>query len=420
MRGWATTPLGELADFRNGLNYTDADLGSGLAVIGVTDFKNNVIAELGNLAEISLGALPGPHALIHKDDIVFVRSNGNRELIGRSLFVKREPNIPTSHSGFTIRCRFHDVRCIPRFYAYLFRGPIIRQILSAQGGGTNISNLNQGIISKLTVPVPPIDVQRHIASILSCYDNFVENNTRRIAILEEMAQRIFEEWFGRFRAPGVSATDLVESSIGPVPRDWKVVRLNQVITFDPSVQVSRDDLKPFVPMTALPTNSMIVTNIEERTGNSGAKFQNGDTLLARITPCLENGKTGFVDFLPTDTTVSTGSTEFIVMRGKAVPPQFVQMLARSAHFRAHAIASMSGATGRQRVRRESLERFEIALPPTLLLDRFRDVADPIFKLCRTLADANRNLRTQRDLLLPKFTSGEIDVSGAESVMEAAE
>ena len=162
-------------------------------------------------------------------------------------------------------------------------------------------------------------------------------------------------------------------------------------------------------MTSLSTSSMFVGDIEQRDTRNGSKFQNGDTLLARITPCLENGKTGFVDFLDQGA-VEVGSTEFVVMRGRRVPPTFVQLLARSQHFRASAIKSMSGATGRQRVRRESLEQFEMAVPRRALLTEFDAAISPMFKLARVLANQNANLRAQRDLLLPKLISGEIDVS----------
>ncbi len=97
---------------------------------------------------------------------------------------------------------------------------------------------------------------------------------------------------------------------------------------------------------------MLISDVHTKETNSGARFQNGDTLLARITPCLENGKTGYVGFLPSDSDVAHGSTEFIVLRGGSVCSEFVYLLARSNVFRDDAIKSMSGATGRQRVRNE--------------------------------------------------------------------
>jgi type I restriction enzyme S subunit len=305
----------------------------------------------------------------------------------------------------------------PRFMAYL----LSTLDLASYNSGSAQPSLNRNFLYSIAARVPPYDLQTRIASILSAYDDLIENNTRRIAILEEMARRIYEEWFVHFRAPGCEGLPRVDSPLGPIPQGWEVVRLDQIITFDPSVRVAKSEAHTFVPMSSLQQGSMIIAEVEERQGNSGSKFQNGDTLLARITPCLENGKTGFVDFLPTADAVACGSTEFIVMRGKVVPPEFVQLLARDDTFRAHAIASMSGATGRQRVRRESLEQFQIAKPDDGIFRHFASATSPMFKLCRTLANANRNLRAQRDLLLPKLISGEIDVSQAEmEFREAAE
>lgn len=237
---WTRIKLGQIADFRNGLNYTDADLGSGLAVIGVSDFQDRVTVDLGSLSQLSMSALSKPDALVRQSDILFVRSNGNRALIGRSLFVKEKPQLPTSHSGFTIRCRFHDLRCIPRFYAYFFRGPFIRQTLSAHGGGTNIANLNQDILSELDVPLPPIQDQNRIARILSAYDDLIENNTRRGAILEEMARRVFEEWFVHFRALGYEGLLLVDSPLGPIPKGWQSVEVKSIVRRMPNGTIYRD------------------------------------------------------------------------------------------------------------------------------------------------------------------------------------
>ena len=264
----------------------------------------------------------------------------------------------------------------------------------------------------LAVPVslPNLPMQRHIASILSAYDDLIENNTRRIAILEEMARRIYEEWFVRFRFPGHEQVKMVESELGLIPEGWKVVAASDAITINPKVRVPKEGLKPFVPMGSLSENSMLIADIEEREGNSGSKFQNGDTLFARITPCLENGKTGFVQFLPSHDAVAFGSTEFIVLRSRTLCPEYVYALARSDEFRANAIKSMSGATGRQRVKEACFDAFLLAQPDAETLQRYREIAQPMFAMIRKLAAKNANLRATRDLLLPKLISGELDVS----------
>src|SRR5262249_45436683 len=142
-------------------------------------------------------------------------------------------------------------------------------------------------------------------------------------------------------------------------------------------------------------NSMLITDVESRSGNSGSKFQNGDTLFARITPCLENGKTGFVQFLPGSRAVACGSTEFIVLRSRMLTPEFVYLLARSEEFRANAIKSMTGTSGRQRVQERCFDKFKIAKPPATLLNQFSAVVSPSFQLIHYLHLQTNNLRRTR-------------------------
>ena len=282
--------------------------------------------------------------------------------------------------------------------------------LNRHAGGAAQPLVTQTVLKGVPARVPDIPTQRRIASILSAYDDLIENNTRRIAILEKMARRIYEEWFVRFRFPGHEQVKRVESELGLIPEGWKVVAASDAITINPKVRVPKEGLKPFVPMGSLSENSMLITGIEEREGNSGSKFQNGDTLFARITPCLENGKTGFVQFLPSHDAVAFGSTEFIVLRSRTLCPEYVYALARSDEFRANAIKSMSGATGRQRVKEACFDAFLLAQPDAETLQSYREIAQPMFAMIRKLAAKNANLRATRDLLLPKLISGELDVS----------
>ncbi len=269
------------------------------------------------------------------------------------------------------------------------------------------------------VPVPSLSAQRRIASILSAYDDLIENNTRRIAILEEMARRLYEEWFVRFRFPGHENVRMVESELGPVPTGWNVVGASEALEINPKVKVPKDGLKPFLAMNGLSDNAMLIDAHDERIGNSGSKFQNGDILFARITPCLENGKTGFVQFLPSDDAVAFGSTEFIVLRSCTLSPEFVYLLARSDPFRDNAIKSMSGASGRQRVREACFDAFRLPQPDEQTLCAFSAITKPMFQLVYSLSKKNTNLRTTRDLLLPKLISGELDVSALPDPQETA-
>ncbi|MGI8826972.1 MAG: restriction endonuclease subunit S [Chloroflexota bacterium] len=311
-------------------------------------------------------------------------------------------------SNKQMRVRLDPSRADPRFAYHWFAAPSMRRYIAEQNKGSSVPLITLGILRSLPVLLPPLATQHKIAAILSAYDDLIENNTRRITILEEMAQRIYREWFVDFRYPGHEGVPLVDSELGLIPEGWRVCRTSDVIAIDPKTAVPRDTAVPFVPMTSVSETTMHIHALENRTNASGSRFTHGDTLFARITPCLENGKTGHVSFLAPGQ-VAMGSTEFIVLRPRILPAEFVYLLARSQALRGHAIKSMSGATGRQRVRRETFDSYLLPMPPSQLLSRFSDVMRPVFGLSRALFQAANALRTTRDLLLPRLISGEIDV-----------
>ncbi|MFK5915566.1 MAG: restriction endonuclease subunit S [Woeseiaceae bacterium] len=262
--------------------------------------------------------------------------------------------------------------------------------------------------AKIRLPLE-IAQQKIIADTVANYDNLIENNNRRIAILEDMAQSLYQEWFVKFRFPGHQNTKFKESSLGLIPEGWEIKAASKVIDIAPKMSLPKAGKKPFVSMPNVSTTSMVVDEIEMREGNSGTKFINGDTLMARITPCLQNGKTGFVQFLDDINPIGFGSTEFIVMRSKELPPEFVYCLARSDSFRGKAINSMAGADGRQRVKNDCFNSYYLPVPPKINLEQFSEIAMPAFKAVFRLNQKNKNLKKQRDMLLPKLISGNIGI-----------
>lgn len=300
------------------------------------------------------------------------------------------------------------------FLYYALKSPIFGDYIvgTAQGAASQAAVTLESIRA-YKLPLPDLPTQRRIAGILSAYDDLIENNLRRIRILEEMAQSLYREWFVHFRYPrdpseasakagGHESVPLVDSPLGPIPKGWEVKTVPEAVEVKPKLPVPKDSEIPYVPMGALSETSMLIGEIETRAKASGARFQNGDTLFARITPCLENGKTGFVQFLPDDKTICCGSTEFIILRSKTVSPEYVYLMARSEPFRQNAIKSMAGADGRQRVRTESFTQFLLAQPPEELLERFRAITQPQFQPIYSLNRRNQTLRQTRDLLLPKL------------------
>lgn len=289
--------------------------------------------------------------------------------------------------------------------------------LGMQGVSQGAAQDNLSVEKLLTFDfrVPPLPVQRNIAGILSAYDDLIENYERRIRLLETMARALYREWFIHFRFPGHAKLTRAALPLGDIPEGWEVKRVTECVYISPRVIVRREGEKPFVPMGCLSNDSMLIANIESREGNGGAKFQNSDTLFARITPCLENGKTGFVQFLSDAKAVAFGSTEFIVLRSRTLTPEFVYLLARSDEFRGIAIKSMTGATGRQRVQEQCFDDFKIAHPPPILLNRFSALVAPSFRLIYRMHLRIENLRRTRDLLLPRLLWGQLNAGKAMEV-----
>ena len=278
-------------------------------------------------------------------------------------------------------------------------------MINSMTGATGRQRVNNDIFADMEFDFPDLPTQRRIASILSAYDDLIENNRRQIQLLEEAAQRLYREWFVELRFPGYENVEIVDG----VPEGWQVVFLGDVIEFDPKVPLTKDRMKQSVPMAALSASSMVLDQslIENTMSNSGSKFKNGDSLLARITPCLENGKTAFVDCLDCDEG-AVGSTEFIVMRSKNLNPYMVYCIARSDCFRTEAINSMTGSDGRQRAQKDKLKALSYILPPKSLIDRFEQFAQPCFDKIRVLNRQNGFLVKARDKLLPKLMSGEME------------
>ena len=294
-----------------------------------------------------------------------------------------------------------------RYLYYLMQTNYIREkMIKSMVGASGRQRVNNDVFTSIDISFPKIEIQRRIADILSAYDDLIENNRKQIKLLEEAAQRLYKEWFVDLRFPGYEHTKITDG----VPEGWAKCSLGDVIEFDPKVQLAKDRVKQFVPMSALSTSSMVLDMAEfrETTPNSGSKFQNDDTLLARITPCLENGKTAFVHGIQSPEG-AVGSTEYIVMRSKRLNPYMVYLHARTDGFRQSAINSMSGSDGRQRVKADKLQALPYLLPSATVVNQFGQFAAHIFELVFDLNEQTFQTAQARDRLLPKLMSGEVEV-----------
>jgi len=300
----------------------------------------------------------------------------------------------------------------------------------------------------LRIPLPPIEEQQAIACILGALDDKIELNRQMNRTLEEMARAIFKSWFVDFdpvrakaavrrehpswtneqisRAacpnlkPEIAALfpdSFEDSELGEIPKGWKVKPLPELIEVNPTRTLRKGEVAPYLDMANMPTRGHSPDTVIERPFGSGMRFMNGDTLIARITPCLENGKTAFVDFLM-DGQVGWGSTEYIALRPKPpLPAEFAYCLARSDGFRDFAIQSMTGSSGRQRVPAESLAHLRLVDADRSVTELFGRLVQPLFARAGAATRESRTLAALRDALLPKLIRGEIRLKDAERFLK---
>ena len=185
--------------------------------------------------------------------------------------------------------------------------------------------------------------------------------------------------------------------------EWKKVKLKDVIDFNPKEILKKGTIAKYIEMANLQCFQKNILKYEIREYKGGTKFRNGDTLLARITPCLENGKTGFIDFLD-ENEVAFGSTEYIILREKneVTDKNFIYYLSISEGFRNLAIKSMSGTSGRQRVQIDALLEAEIFLPPLIIQKKIAKILSDIDSKIELNNKINNNLEKQAQLIFKSW------------------
>lgn len=289
----------------------------------------------GPVPIISSSGVTGRHNVAKADPPGVV--TGRYGTIGEVFYVE-EPYWPLNTALYVVDFKGND----PRFAAYLLRN-LLKNYKSEKAA---VPGVDRNVLHLLKVRTTERREQERIVAVLSAYDDLIENNRRRIALLEEAARMLYREWFVHFRFPGHEHVKITDG----LPEGWERVSASEAFEVNPSTPRDDDGLITYVPMASLSEVGMVIDQepLEQRQESTSVRFQNGDTLFARITPCLENGKTGFVQFLA-DGEVACGSTEFIVLRERRVSRFYVYLTAREPTFRENAVRSMIGSSGRQRV-----------------------------------------------------------------------
>ena len=279
----------------------------------------------------------------------------------------------------------------PQFIYYLATSPSFRNVaIKSMVGSSGRQRVQQGVLDDLELVVPPLEEQKKIGAFLAMFDEKIALNNKINDNLQQQAFALFDK---------LITTSHPES-----------VALSEIAELNPKRSLNKNRMARCIDMAQLSTSGSFPNGWEIKPYNGGMRFANGDTLLARITPCLENGKTAYIDFLDADE-VAFGSTEYVVMCSQGqYPSEFFYCLARYPSFVDYAVKNMNGSSGRQRVSAETIGRYILPRITDDELAEFRDVVPALFSAIRLNSLENISLAELRDALLPKLMSGEIDIS----------
>lgn len=266
------------------------------------------------------------------------------------------------------------------------------QLLAETRSGT-FPQITFSEVANLTIPVPSLAVQEVIVQTMQCLEDKITCNEQINDNLQQQAFSVFDNLIANAENNDYTVSDYA--------------------FLNPKRTLAKNQVARSIDMSQLSTSGAFPSGWEMKPFNGGMRFTNGDTLLARITPCLENGKTAFIDFLD-DGEVAFGSTEYIVLAPKNdTPPEMLYCLARYPAFVDYAVKNMNGSSGRQRVSAETVGQYRLPLFDKHSLVLFKGVVSPMFLKMRYNSLENMRLAELRDALLPKLMSGEIDVSAVQ-------
>ena len=421
--------LGDLAEFRNGLNFSKSSTGSNVKIIGVTDFKSYLTPDYSELEEITIDGELKEEDYVQNGDIIFVRSNGNKDLVGRSLYIDRDSR--TSFSGFCIRLRFTSSEVLPKYFAFYTKSGHFKKSISKGSLGTNINNLNQGILSDVLVPLPSVKRQKTVIKILESITYKISLNNKINAELEAMAKLIYDYWFVQFDFPISAATAAsmgqpelegkpYKASGGPmvynkqlkreIPEGWEDGVLGDLLT-NISINIEPQDFPdlPYLPIDKLPTEKLYYQEYEDRNQaqSSLIKFNEDDILLGAMRVYFHRVCNAIEDGISRSTMISLRAKEshlknyalFTLNRKEAI-------LYATKHSTGTSIPYAKWSN--------SLEKYRICIPKDeLVINRFNNLIDPILDKFKVLAKENQKLSELRDWLLPMLMNGQVSIKEAE-------
>lgn len=383
---WEKVKLGDIATFSNGINFNKTAYAKGIKLIGVSNFGDRFYPDYSQLQEVKKDIVRLEDCL-RNGDIVFVRSNGNKELVGRCMLVKN-PTERVTYSGFCIRARLNGTdRYDPVYFTYYFKSKAFRRAVSGTAVGANIQNLSQARLSNHECRIPSIEVQHRIADIRSVYDDLIENNQKQIKLLEEAAQRLYKEWFVDLRFPGHENTKIVDG----VPEGWIKEKIGKIIKkVHRTKQIVASEYKDEGSIPIVDQSRAFVAGY---TNDLEARVDFGIPII------VFGDHTRIVKLIQFPFAKGADGTQLIISDCLEMPQRLLYCSIMNVDLSNYHYARHF----------KYLKEEKIMIPTVKVANEFENNVTEIFSKIQNCRDEIIRCQKTRDLLLPKLMSGEVEV-----------
>ena len=342
----------------------------------------------------TIGTDMSTYKVVERNQLVYIADTSRRgDKIAIGL-LDRYDNAIVSQAYTVFEVIDHE-RLLPEYLMMWFRRPEFDRYARFHSHGSAREIFDWDELCDVMLPVPSIARQREIVAEYETLTNRIRLNNQMIQHLEATAQALYRKTF----------VDNIDKE--NLPEGWRMGTLGEICIINPQLKPKFNVEIPYIDMDALPTEGYYIRNIQKRVFSSGMKFENGDVLFARITPCMENGKAAIVSDI-SNNEVAFGSTEFIVLRGKKQKlTSLLATIVRTKEFRDYAKSQMKGTDGRQRVDHNTLVLFEMILPNEIVIRQFEEDLTRLYSLVHTKSIENSKLTELQSLLLAKIGQKEM-------------
>lgn len=411
MKEWRKVKLGDLYEVHNGLSKGRQFLGTGYPFLTFSNVFNNWFLpnELDSLVQTTDKEREA--CSIKYGDVFITRTSETMNELGMSsVALKDYPD--ATYNGFTKRLRPFTDKVLPNYIGYYLRSPKFRGKFMAFSSMTTRASLANDNLLNMEIELPPMDVQKKIATILSRYDSLIDNYQKQIKLLEEAAQRLYKEWFVNLRFPGHENTKIVDG----VPEGWEKKKIADVTI---KVTTGLNPRKNFVlghgenyyvTIKNMGKNTFFLDEKCDKVDdeaiakiNKRSDLKKGDILFSGIGTI---GRVALIDIPTSNWNVS--ESVFTLRANENISKEYLYLMLLDSNMQNYCQSHSHGAA-QKGIRMADLKAFSFPLASKSIIDLFTSKAEPLLNRVSKIRRQLRLLTESRDRLLPKLLSGEIEV-----------